>query len=63
MEKYWEILENIPSWQLTQVRNIKEIVEARNKGRQVHVASFMDFCHLKILELEPKNQKCKGRVA
>ena len=36
--------------------------EARNKGRKVHFASLMDLCHLKNSELEPQNQKYKGRV-
>ena len=58
-------LEKIPAWQVTKVRNKKEVIdEARNKGKTVHFASFMDMCHVKNseLELEPKFQKCKGRV-
>ena len=63
VEKEWEKLERIPSWQLTKVRNEKEVVdEARNKGRKVHFATFMDICHLKNSELEPQYQKYKGRV-
>ena len=55
-------LEKIPAWQLTKVRNKKEVIEeARNKGRKVHFASLMD--HLKNSELEPQFQKYKGRVA
>ena len=55
VEKEWEKLENIPAWQLTRVRNKKDVIdEARNKGRKVHVASLMDLCHLKNSELEPK---------
>ena len=61
--KEWEKLEKIPAWQLTKVRNKKEVIEeARNKGRKVHFASLMDLCHLKNLELEPQLQKYKGRV-
>ena len=56
-------LEKILAWQLTKVRNKKEVVdEARKKGNKVHVASLMNLCHLKNSELEPKYQKCKGRV-
>ena len=56
-------LEKIPAWQLTKVRNKKDVIEeARNKGRKVHFASLMDLCHLKNLELEPQYQKYKGRV-
>ena len=56
-------LEKIPKWQLTKVRNKKEVIdEARNEGRKVHFASLMDLCHLKNSELEPKFRKYQGRV-
>ena len=56
-------LEKIPAWQLTKVRNKKEVIaEARNEGRTVHFASLIDVCHLKNSELEPQFQKYKGRV-
>ena len=56
-------LEKIPAWQLTKVRNKKDVIEeARNKGRKVHFASLVDLCHLKNPELEPQYQKYKGRV-
>ena len=56
-------LEKIPGWQLTKVRNKKEVIkEARNEGRKVHFASLMDICHLKHSELEPQYRKYKGRV-
>ena len=56
-------LEKIPAWQLTKVRNKREVIEeTRNKDLKVHVASLMDLCHLKNSELEPKFQKYKGRV-
>ena len=62
MEKEWENLEQIPAWQLTKVRNKKEVIdEATNEGRKVHFASVMDLCHLNS-QLEPKFQKYKGRV-
>ena len=51
------------AWQLTKVRNKNEVIaEARTKGRKVHFASLMDFCHLKNSEFEPQCQKYKGRV-
>ena len=60
--KEWEKLEKIPAWQLTRVRNKKEVIdEARNKGRKVHFASLMDLCHFENSELEPRYQKYKGR--
>ena len=53
----------MPAWQLTEVRNKKEVIEeARNKGRKVNFASLMDTCHLKNSELEPQYQKYEGRV-
>ena len=63
VEKEWETLRKLPAWQLTKVRNKKEVIEeAKNKGRKVHFASLMDLCHLKNSELEPQYQKYKGRV-
>ena len=63
VEKECEKLEKIPAWQLTKVRNKKEVIEeARNKGRKVHFASLMDLCHLENSELEPQCRKYKGRV-
>ena len=51
-------LEKIPVWQLTKVRNKKEVIdEARNEGHTVHFASLMDICHLKNSEVEPKFEK------
>ena len=56
VEKEWEKLKKIPAWQLTKVKNKKEVIEeARNKCRKVHVASLMDLCHLKNSELEPQS--------
>ena len=63
VKKEWEKRETIPAWQLTKVRNKNEVItEARSRGRTVHFASLMDFCHLKNSELEPQLQKYKGRV-
>ena len=63
VEREWEKLEKIPAWQLTKVRNLKEVIEeARKNDRKAHFASLMDFCHLKNSELEPQYQKYKGRV-
>ena len=56
-------LEKIPAWQLTKVRNKKEVIdEARNRGRTVHFATLMDTCHQKNEELKPQFQNFKGRV-
>ena len=53
-----EKLEKIRAWQLTKVRNKKEVIEeAKNQCRKVHFASLMDICHLKNAELEAKHQK------
>ena len=61
--KECEKLEKIPAWQLTKVRNKKDVIaEARNQGGRVHFASLMDICHLENFELEPQYQKYKGWV-
>ena len=61
VEKSWENLKKIPAWQLTKVRNKKEVIdEARNKGTKLHFASFMDLCHLKNSELEPRFQSTRA---
>ena len=63
VDKEWEELEKIPAWQLTKVRNKKEVIDdAKKESKTVHVASFMDLCHFKNSELEPRHQKYKGRV-
>ena len=56
-------LETILAWQLTRVRNKKEVIDdARNNGRRVRFASLMELSHLKTSELEPQYLKYKGRV-
>ena len=56
-------MEKIPAWQLTKVRNKKEVIEeARTSRANVHFASLMDIRHLKNAEFDAKHQKCKGRV-
>ena len=63
MEKERGKLERIPAWQLTKVRNKKEVIdEARNKGRKAHFASLMDLCHLKIRSWNLSIKKHKDRV-
>ena len=63
VDKEWEQLEKIPTWDQTKVRCRKEVIdEARTKGAKVHFASVMDICHLKNAELETEHQKYKGRV-
>ena len=63
VEKELEKLEKIPAWQLTKVRNKKEVIaEARNEDITAYFSSLMDLCHLKNAELEPQFPKYKGRV-
>ena len=58
VDKEWEKLEKISSWNLTKVRSKKKVIdEARTSGATVHFASLMDICHLKNAELEAKHQK------
>ena len=62
-DKAWEKLEKISAWNLTKVRNKREVIdEARTSGANVHFASSMDIFHLKNTGLETKHQKYKGRV-
>ena len=62
-DKEWEKLEKFSAWNLTNVRNKKDVIdEVRTKGVKVHFATLMDICHLKNAELETKHQKYKGRV-
>ena len=63
VEKEWGKLKTFPAWQLTKVRNKKEVIdEAKTKDRKVHLASLKDLRHLKNSELEPKYQKYKDRI-
>ena len=63
VENEWEKLEKITAWQLTKVRNKKDVIEeAKNKGRQVHFASLMDPRHQKNSELEPHYQESYSKV-
>ena len=63
VDKEWEKLKKISTWDLTKVRSKSEVMdEARTKGAKVHFASLMDTCHMKNAELEAKHQKYKGRV-
>ena len=62
VDKEWEKLEKISTWNLTKVRSKKVVIaDASTKGAKVHSASLMDICHLKNAELEAKHQKYKGR--
>ena len=63
VDKEWKKLETIPAWHLDRVKSKKEVIlEAQRDNKKVHFATLMDVCHLKIAELEPKLQKCEGRV-
>ena len=63
VDKEWEKLENIPAWDLTEVRSKSEVIDkARMKGANFHFASLMDICHLENAELEAKHPKFQGRV-
>ena len=62
VDKEWEKLEKIPSWNLTKVRSKKEVIDdTRTKGARVHFASLMDMCHLKNAELETKAPKIQRK--
>ena len=57
VDEEWEKLEKLPAWQMTKVKNKKEVIlEAQREQRTVHLATLMDICHLQNAELEPKFQ-------
>ena len=63
VDKEWKKLKTIPAWRLEKVKSKKEVIlEAQRDKKKVHFATWMDICHLKNTELEPKLQKYKGRV-
>ena len=63
VDKEWEKLAKLPAWQLNKVKGKKEVIlEAQREKKEVHFAAFMDICHLKNAELEPKYQKYEGGV-
>ena len=63
VEKEWEKMEKISSWNLTKVSSKKEVIdEAKTSDAKVHFVSLMDICHLKNAELEAKHLKYKGRI-
>ena len=63
VDKEWEKLEKISAWNLTKVKDKKEVIhDAITNSASIHFASLMDICHLKKVELEAKHQKYKGRV-
>ena len=64
MEREWENLEKLPAWQLTKVKNKKEVILEAQKGKtKVHFATVMDICHLKNLEFKKRSVKStKGWV-
>ena len=44
VDKLWEKLEQLPAWQMTKVRNKKEVIqEAQIQGWTNHFAALMDI--------------------
>ena len=63
VDREWKKLGTVPAWQLEKVKSMKVVIlEAQRDKNNVHFATLMDFCHLNV-ELEPKFQRYKGRVA
>ena len=63
VDKEWKKLETIPAWQLEKVRSKEVILEAQRDKKKSPLC-YIDGhkCHFKNAELEPKFQKCEGRV-
>ena len=54
VDKTWWKLEKMPTWQLDKVKSKRDdILEAQKEKKKVHLATWMDICHLKNAELEP----------
>ena len=63
VDKEWKKLETIPAWKLDKGKSKKEVIlQAQRDKKKVHFAAWMDICHRKNAELEPKLQKYQGRV-
>ena len=63
VDKTWEKLEKMPTWQLDKVKSKRDfILEAHKEKNKVHFASLMVICHLQNEELESKHRKYTGRV-
>ena len=65
VDKERDKLQKKPAWQLTKVRNKKEVIaEAKKESQTAHTfcVSLMDVYLFKNSELEQKIQKYKGRV-
>ena len=54
VEKELETREKIPAWQLTKVRNQKEVKKQGIMEEKVHFKSLMHLCHLKNSERSTK---------
>ena len=60
VDKEWEKLEKISAWNLTKVKNKKQVIdEARTSGAKVHFASLMDINHLKMLNWRQSTKNTK----
>ena len=58
VHKELEILEKIPTWNLTKVRNKADVIEeARKECTTVHIVSLMDIYHLKKFGVKTKTPK------
>ena len=64
VEKGWEEARNVSRLAVGDKVTSKRdgILVAQKDKKKVHFATFMDICHLKNSELEPKFQKWKGRA-
>ena len=63
LDKEWKKFETIPALVLEKVKRKKVLIlEAQRDKKKSHFATLMDICHLKNADLEPKLQKCQGRV-
>ena len=58
VDKERKKLQTLPAWQFDKVKSKKEVIlKAQREKKKIHFVTFMDTCHLKNEELEPKYQK------
>ena len=63
VDKEWKKLETMSAWQLDKMKSKREVIlEAQKELRTVHFATPLDIFRLKNAEIDPRNQKFKGRV-
>ena len=63
LDKEWDKLTSIPTWDTSKVRERHEVREQAQKSKVVtHFGQIMQLCHIKNSELSAEMQSYKGRI-